>query len=164
MIFFFFWRSNPWSFSAVCSLQLLTRCKYRSKAQMLPRTFQLQHSNNVCILRKANNLSLIITAGCCVKGLVEFLSFRDAAGKRKKKRLLTVRAKLRFEFPVWCSRSWMQVVALRRLSWLPKVQLLQFGGKKHQINSYLCLPLPSFSLVPLLKAPVDSILSAKKTD
>lgn len=31
--------SNPCYFSVICSLQLLTRCKHRNKAQMLPRTF-----------------------------------------------------------------------------------------------------------------------------
>jgi len=57
-----------------------------SKAEMFPSMFQLQFSNNTRILRKANNLPLIITADWYLKGLGEFCSNRDAERKRRKKK------------------------------------------------------------------------------
>lgn len=103
-------------------------------------TFQLEFSNNICVLRNANNLSLTITVDCYIKGLVKFYSVRDAERKRMI-RWHTVRAKLCFKLLVLCSWSWMQVVALRRLSWLPKVWLLQCGERnniKQNTNGYFC--------------------------
>lgn len=80
-------------------------------------------------------------------------------GKGKKRRLLTVLAKLCSKLPAWCRRSWVQVLALRRLSWLPKVQLLQIWGKT--TNKWLSLLATSFFYPCYLSPKSTSSLNSK---